>query len=651
MLRPMVTGDGLLLRVRATAGRLNGDQATALADVAARFGNGLLDLSARGNLQLRGIRQEALPAIYEHLRPHNLIDEFADLEHVRTILCDPLAAEAPCLGRAIENALSAAPQLARLPAKFGFALDAGGPLPLPEPVADICYRRCSGKEPAYRVELTKSATTAAALGTVMARDLPALSVQLAEIYLSNINDDPIHLRRMKHLLTEKPESLAAFTNGLASAAKEDVPRGERRDAHKIGFASPGEPWIGFGLPFGRLSAADLRSLVTFAQKAGDGVLRLTPWRAILIAVTGEQSACANEAARQMATTTALYLDPKASIAQIQACPGSRGCLSGHFDTQEIAQSLATQHPVMTQSVHISGCAKGCACRTPTDLVIWGSAAGLQFATNALPEDRMPQIGRSEGEIRAIINDHLAAGTKGPQSQKINRLSRHPKARNDRKAPNMLERPTAPPLDYLKEGAAIYEKSFATIRAEADLSPFAADNEQIIVRMIHACGMVDLAADVAMTSTFTKTARSALENGAAIFCDAEMVAHGITKRRLPAKNEIICTLNEPSVPQRAAQIGTTRSAAALDLWLPRLKGAVVAIGNAPTALFRLLEMIDQGAPKPAAILGLPVGFVGAAESKLELSTNPRGTEWLVVHGRRGGSAMAVAAVNAVASKIE
>lgn len=207
------------------------------------------------------------------------------------------------------------------------------------------------------------------------------------------------------------------------------------------------------------------------------------------------------------------------------------------------------------------------------------------------------------------------------------------------------------LDYIRDGAAIYEKSFATIRAETDLERFSALDEQVVVRMVHACGMVDLSHDVEMSDHFTATARAALEQGAPIFCDAQMVAHGITKARLPANNEIICTLQDPSVPGLAKDIGNTRSAAALDLWLPKLDGAVVAIGNAPTALFRLLEMLDNGAPKPAAILGLPVGFVGAAESKEALAENPRGAAWLVVHGRRGGSAMAVAAINAIASRIE
>jgi precorrin-8X/cobalt-precorrin-8 methylmutase len=204
-------------------------------------------------------------------------------------------------------------------------------------------------------------------------------------------------------------------------------------------------------------------------------------------------------------------------------------------------------------------------------------------------------------------------------------------------------------DYIRDGAQIYRRSFATIRAEADLALFPADVEPVVVRMIHACGMVDLASDVGFSAGVVTGARAALRAGAPVLCDAQMVASGITRRRLPAKNDVVCTLAEPGVPELAQQLGTTRSAAALQLWGDRLAGAVVAIGNAPTALFALLEMIDAGAPAPAAILGLPVGFVGAAESKQALAES--GLPHLVVRGRRGGSAMAVAAVNAIAMEAE
>jgi precorrin-8X/cobalt-precorrin-8 methylmutase len=204
-----------------------------------------------------------------------------------------------------------------------------------------------------------------------------------------------------------------------------------------------------------------------------------------------------------------------------------------------------------------------------------------------------------------------------------------------------------PVAYLRDGAAIYQRSFAIIRAEADLSRFCAEEADIAVRMIHASGQVELAQRIVFGGNVVAAARGALAAGAPIFCDSEMVAHGVTRARLPAHNDVVCTLNDPRVPALAQQNGTTRSAAALELWRDRLAGALVAIGNAPTALFRLLELIDGGAEKPAAIVGIPVGFVGAAESKAMLIDNSRGVPFVTVRGRVGGSAITAAAVNALA----
>ncbi len=204
-------------------------------------------------------------------------------------------------------------------------------------------------------------------------------------------------------------------------------------------------------------------------------------------------------------------------------------------------------------------------------------------------------------------------------------------------------------DYIRDGAAIYARSFAIIREEADLARFSNAQANIAVRMIHACGRVDAAASIDFSPDFVQAARGALRQGAPIFCDAQMVAHGVTRARLPADNDVICRLRDDRVPDLAAKLGTTRSAAALELWRDRLEGSVVAIGNAPTALFHLLEMLRAGAPKPAAVLGIPVGFVGAAESKDALAENAYGVPWLVVRGRMGGSAVTAAALNALAKE--
>jgi len=205
-------------------------------------------------------------------------------------------------------------------------------------------------------------------------------------------------------------------------------------------------------------------------------------------------------------------------------------------------------------------------------------------------------------------------------------------------------------DYARDGAEIYRRSFAIIREEADLARFTPDEARVAVRVIHACGMVETAHDLAFSPGFVSAARAALLEGQPILCDSKMVANGITRARLPAGNEVICTLDAPGIAERAARAKTTRSAAALDFWLDRLDRALVAIGNAPTALFRLLELIDAGAPKPAAVIGMAVGFIGAAESKQALASHGA-FPYLIVKGRKGGSAMAVAAVNALASEAE
>ena len=206
------------------------------------------------------------------------------------------------------------------------------------------------------------------------------------------------------------------------------------------------------------------------------------------------------------------------------------------------------------------------------------------------------------------------------------------------------------MTYIRDGAAIYAQSFAIIRAEADLAAFGPDEARVAVRVIHACGMVEVAQDLSFHPGFAGAARAALHAGKPVLCDATMVAQGVTRARLPAANDVVCTLAAPDVADHARRIGNTRSAAALDFWGDRLDGALVAIGNAPTALFRLLELLDAGAPRPAAVIGMPVGFVGAAESKAALAADGR-VPFLIVRGRKGGSAMAAAAVNALASEAE
>ncbi|MHA7884226.1 precorrin-8X methylmutase [Nitratireductor rhodophyticola] len=202
-------------------------------------------------------------------------------------------------------------------------------------------------------------------------------------------------------------------------------------------------------------------------------------------------------------------------------------------------------------------------------------------------------------------------------------------------------------EYIRDGNAIYEKSFAIIRAEADLARFSMEEADVAIRMIHACGLVEAAEQFDFSEGFVTAGRAALKAGAPILCDAEMVARGVTRTRLPAENDVICTLRDARTPELAREIGNTRSAAALELWREHMEGAVIAIGNAPTALFYLLDMLRAGAPKPAAIIGMPVGFVGAMESKEALAESGLGIPFAIVRGRMGGSAMTAAAINALA----
>ncbi len=206
----------------------------------------------------------------------------------------------------------------------------------------------------------------------------------------------------------------------------------------------------------------------------------------------------------------------------------------------------------------------------------------------------------------------------------------------------------PPYEYEHDPAAIYRQSFSTVRAEASLGSLPEGMVPVAIRLIHACGMTNIVDDLIFSADAVRAGNEALQSGKPVLTDVEMVSHGVIRNRLPTGNDVVCTLNEPQVPDLAASLGTTRSAAALELWKDRLEGSVVAIGNAPTALFHLLEMVAAGGPKPALVLGFPVGFVGAAESKDALADNPFGLNFIALKGRRGGSAMAAAAVNAIAA---
>ncbi len=354
------------------------------------------------------------------------------------------------------------------------------------------------------------------------------------------------------------------------------------------------------LPFGQIRAAALRSLAA-------APLRLTPWRSLVV-----------EGASAAPALPGLITDGDDPLLRVAACTGAPGCAHASVETRALARRLAPHVPP-GRFLHVSGCAKGCAHPRAADLTLTGREGRFDLIPGGAPKDPPARRAIAPTDAADLVSTFFTEATL--------------------------------PHSYETDGAAIYRASFATIRAESDLARFTPEEEVVAVRMIHAAGMVELAPHIRFAPGFAQAARGALTAGAPILCDAHMVSEGITRARLPAANPVICTLRAPEVPMLAAEIGTTRSAAAVELWRPHLDGALVAVGNAPTALFHLLNRLQEpGFPRPAAIIGCPVGFIGAAESKAALAgDNP--VPWMIVEGRLGGSAMAVAVVNALAGPRE
>lgn len=579
----MESGDGLLLRVKPRLARLSAEQARILAGAAERHGNGWLELTQRANLQLRGLRPETLEPFTRTMLAAGLADADPGVERRRNIVAPPLPSpEAEVLLGALEAVLADA-GFAALPGKFGLALSEDAACA----AADIMLRLAAGV-----VEIRLPGGDA--LARCGAVEAPAAVRALIRHFLSRPRP-----RRMADAVAA--EGAAAILTAAGLTPLPDAGAGPA-PAAPIGPLPGG---FGLGLPFGQMAAATLRALAGIAAREGDGTLRLTPWRALIL--PGLRALDLPE----------MITDPADPRRRIAACPGSAGCASGRAPVRADAEALIRMGALPGAGLlHLSGCAKGCAHPRPAPLTLVAEAAG-RYA--------LIRQGRA-GDPPARTGLTLA------------------------EAAAMMEKQMSGPYDYIRDGAAIYAKSFATIRAEADLARFTPEEARVAVRVIHACGLVEVARLIRFAPGFATAARAALLRGAPILCDSQMVAHGITRARLPAGNAVICTLSDPGVPERARRIGNTRSAAALDLWGEKLGGAVVAIGNAPTALFHLLELLDAGAPPPAAIIGLPVGFVGAAESKLALAEDNR-APWMIVEGRQGGSAMAVAAVNALASDAE
>jgi precorrin-3B synthase len=626
---PMASGDGLLVRVRASVRALTSKQIRALARLAREHGNGQIELTRRANLQLRGLREPSLPALRRELASLGLIENSPEREkQLNWLLAHPLTelaeggAELGPVVRAIETLLASGQLPNELPSKLSIVLDGlgRGPRALIELEADLRIDvRSEQPELAY-LSVAVEQTQPRSLGACARADLPWALSQLA-CTLARLSPDG---ERMRKLITR--HGMAPLVSALAGrlvSAPPLPPLVVETDSW-VGFEAGERPWLGLALPFGAGTADCWEALADLAERFGTGELRATPLRTLIL--PGIASSQRDEV-EALASAVGWILDESDPLLRVSACAGAPACASAVRETRAFASSLARLvRPRLEQgaTLHVSGCDKGCARSGPADITLVHTASGCQlgFGLDAQKTSTLPTISLETARHR------LTAST-----------------RDVRVPPPMTRH-----YEYERDGAEIYRRSFAIIRSEAKLARFTAAEERVAVRLIHTSGMVDLADELVFSPGFAEVASRAIRAGAPILCDANMIVSGVTRARLSAHNELLCFLDHPALPALAAEQGTTRSAAALTLWGDRLDGAVVAIGNAPTALFRLLELFDETSARPAAIIGLPVGFVGAAESKQALCEDGR-VPFMIVRGRRGGSAMTVAAINALASDKE
>jgi precorrin-3B synthase len=609
----MRSGDGLVVRVRPPTPIVPAEMALRLADLARTYGNGRLDLTQRANLQLRGVSDETWGPLIDRLTALDLIDADAESEAIRNVVVNPLSSDdTSVVAAALRTALATDPVFRALPGKFAWVVDERDGLSLDGVEADVRFL-AEGDRVAVEIgDLWR-------LGTINRRAIGDVAARLAATFVARTGDATA-IRRMGALVAAVGAAAVAEETGF------DADRVHQRAARDvpsvIGRQTDGVS--GIGIPFGRLTADDLTALAHAAAETAMGDIRLTPWRAVLL--TGLDDTALGRLGRAGFIIAAD--DPRLAVA---ACSGAPDCASAAADVRADALALAplaARLPGSGIRLHVSGCAKGCARPQPTPLTLVASTTGYGLVRNGRAGDAAVSTGPSLSAIESVLQTMSADMPDG----------------------RTYQAPKSDRASYIRDGQEIYRHSFAIIRSEADLARFSASEEPVAVRIIHACGMVEVAADIVFSEGAVDAARAALRAGAPIFTDAEMVARGVTRARLPANNDVICTLTDPRVAAMATAAGTTRSAAAMELWRDRLGGSIVAIGNAPTALYRLLDMLDEGAASPACVIGIPVGFVGAAESKQALLTDGR-VPAIIVTGRKGGSAMAAAAVNALASERE
>ena len=597
---PMPTGDGLLVRLNPI-GTIPLAAFSGLCAAARQHGNGVIEITSRGSIQVRGLNAASAPRFADAIAALGIA-----VEDGIPVLSNPLAGlaaaeilNAGTLAADLRRALARKSLAARVGAKVSVAIDGGGALNLDGLIADIRLRAgVSNDDLILRVSLGGDSASAVQLGSIADEDGVEAAVRLLEVVASRGRG-----MRARDILAA--EGIDAFRQAVTDLVIGDrAPPRARQLSEAIGIHPllDGSFAYGIGLAFGHTDAPLLEYLTEAARAAGAIGFRAAGRALLTIGLMPDASSSFATDAERLGFIVRAD-DPRRHVV---ACAGAPACASAHIAARAmaplIAASTATQFDNAC-TIHISGCAKGCAHAARAALTVVGTPEGCALIANGSARDA-PFAVVSANELPTVIANYARANTR----------------------PVMSER-TA----YLRDGTAIYQRSFAIIRAEADLSRFSAEEAEVAVRMIHACGQVEAAQHIVFGGDLVAAARGALAAGAPILCDAEMVAHGITRARLPARNEVICTLNDPRTAALAAKNATTRSAAALDLWLDRLGGAVVAIGNAPTALFRLLDLIDDGAPKPAAVVGIPVGFVGAAESKEALVENPRGLPFVTCAG--------------------
>jgi precorrin-3B synthase len=612
----MATGDGLLARLTPSGSTIGLDAFGGLCRAARKHGNGILEITSRGSIQIRGLSAASAPLFADDVAALGI----GGSDGI-PVLADPLsgldpdaAFDAGVLAAALRAALASVSIASRLSAKVSVVVDGGCALHLGGVAGDIRLRAVDDPDGArLHVALGGDAATSVPIGVVAPENAVACVLRLLELLAAKAPDG-----RMRDIA--RGEGLSVLKAAVANLVVEGPDPGVRPAAVPIGRhpLRTGDVAIGVGLPFGHSQSDALLRLVEAARRAGAAGLRTAPGRALLVLGLAAGAADAFVTDADALGFIVGAGDPRRRVV---ACAGAPICASGQIPARALAPLVVRAAGALSPGdvIHVSGCYKGCAHPGLASVAIFGRDGGCDVVL-----DGEPTCSATVDDLPNQLNAILRARAE------------------DSKEAIMTER-----HDYLRDGTAIYRESFAIIRAETDLSRFSEDEADIVVRMIHACGNTDAAQYIAFGGGFATVARAAIAAGAPILCDSEMVAHGITRARLPAANDVLCTLRDPRVPALAEALSTTRSAAAVEFWADRMAGAVVAIGNAPTALFHLLEMLRRGGPKPAAIIGVPVGFVGAAESKAALAADPSGVPYLIVRGRMGGSAMTAAAVNALA----